>query len=1572
MSSASLYSLAAQQDAIALDQEAERASLLQHGPNSSARESFFRPYQAASQHYRQGPSSEQSMYGQTARVAQPIQSAVQPTHRPQPIAIQRQHFFPVQPAGSAQTPSEQFSSPSPAYRGWDAGRGELNTPGRSEGSELTLGLEMEDAYASLNALTAPQRTAYTHSSTAHISALTPQSQRQPLRHVQSEQQSLLSRVPQSENESQSSATRSKSGNESRSNHGVRLKPVTALPDMWRSIFKFPVFNAVQSTCFDSVFQSNRNVVVSAPTGSGKTVVFELAIIRMLQDKNASAKAVYLAPTKALCSERYKDWTTRLQPLGCTVVEITGDTNFAGLSAAKNARVIITTPEKWDFVYGYPKLKDDFVFTASLNKHLLGLIQEHAKAKPCLVFVSTRKGTVQAADAIAKQLATLEAAREPVPWTKPTITPSFQDPKLEELAAAGIAFHHAGMVLDDRRAVEQAFLSGTIKVLCATTTLATGVNLPAYCVIIRGTKQYAGGGWAEISDLDFVQMIGRAGRPQFDTEGVAVVMTETTQKQHYMDLASGNTVIESSLAAELVEHINAELVLRGTSNKQAIESWIEGTFLHVRLLKNPAWYNLDESAASKTSKEVMQSIVEDALNQLDRHDLATATGEDADELAATDFGDILAKYFLSFKTMLLLLQAPQNATIKDLIELLTEAEEFKDIRMRQGEKNNEEIRFPPVKVNGVKEKVSLLLQAVLAGLPLQECLGSKTVGYSPALDAFTIFRHAPRIVKAMFDIFLAKGHGQALQNAFTLLRSINGRSWEGKPAVLRQLEGVGEKTLKILSGAGLLTLGDVAGTDPRRIELLMNRNPPFGDKLVNQAKAYPHFHLDVEQVGEEVQDQGVQVTIKVKVGLQDMGVKVKTSKKESGAALAVCVLTMSSDLTLFDFRKMPLKKLSADKEFKIKCRLDKPSQRIVVTAACDEIAGSAVRSELRHSLPASSFPKVSVLGKTAEDLDKERALQELEECIDFFDKDDDLDLDLDDREVRASTKPTPSKALIATPQTESKRAETEDEAESDREPEKLPNGNYKCMHQCKSSCRHLCCREGMERPPQKKKSGKKKASTTSKAIAEPAGTPTLLERLRTDVGAQPAKDRKQKTAQPAKAPTSRSGSGSHSAKPNAAPERETPKLTGARRLELPRTSKDKDPLSEEDDELPLLFASTSAKKRKYDVNWTAFEGIDDDSEPTPNVQKKKRAKITFSKYIDDEAGEDNRPEHAAKGKNKAKTPRLSRRKDDADASHLSEDEDTGSLADFIVDDHIDPTIDFSEDDLALPNGDDDGHYEGGVSRGDLVDCGMDDLADLFSDSEDEDDPNLERGNKNVRVPSKSASRVLRSPSEEVPQGLLNFGPCGDDDDLLFFSEDCVPELEHGDAPFSKQSRRASLSSVDSAIGKALAAAEQSREGEIGQDDQDVVNEDTALGVRDAPSPVPPFSRNSRHREDPLLAQGKAIESPGIAVGPQQQQSQSQTKATTNTPASSTVPDRPAVRRPLFADRMLAKMSSQKSTPKPATVLNTAANASSVKQTGETHRPADVSSRQEIVPVSQNVVPSIPGDDETWGDWDLLKG
>ncbi|KAK0567856.1 ATP-dependent DNA helicase MER3 [Tilletia horrida] len=1710
----SLYSLAAQEDAAAMEQEQAAVTSFQRAqpPSGMNRAPFFRPYQPAA-----GPSSAATAIPPRQQGApqhfptyrrppapNAMHMAPQPMPAPPPphIYSQRQQFFSSHPQGLGPFDfSQTSSSPSPAYRARDQQAPlEPITPSQSDEGVFAYDPDMD--VSTPGAGSSRQRDALAYSQQYAQQSFQGVS-RQPLRPMQQVSDHAPSTAQQGmQATSKQQSAPNKSQAEPRNRHRVQLKPVMALPDMWQTIFKFPVFNAVQSMCFGSsnaimhgqVFESDRNLVVSAPTGSGKTVVFELAIIRMLQKRSSSAKAVYLAPTKALCSERAKDWSNRLGPLGCDVVEITGDTSFAGLSAAKHARVIVTTPEKWDvsirlavsecsillktgmatfksltrrwsdhdkilsslalllidevhilhekergarlevivsrmknygqairfialsatvpnlqdvaewisrnasvgpnpkadeqgvptsfadlfkfgdeyrpcrlskFVYGYPKMKDDFAFTGSLNKHLTGLIKEHAKAKPSIVFVSTRKGTVQAADAVAKEVTALEQRREPLPWAKPTSTLQVQDPKLEELSALGIAFHHAGMELDDRRAVEQAFLSGAIKVLCATTTLATGVNLPAYCVIIRGTKQYATGGWSEISDLDFVQMIGRAGRPQFDSEGVAVVMTENDQKQHYMDLASGNTVIESSLAAELVEHINAELVLRGTSNKRAIERWIEGTFLHVRLLKNPSYYNLDESAASKSSKEVLSCIVERALQQLDQYDLATSSGQDAGELAATDFGDILAKYFLSFKTMMMLLQIPNNTTTKELLDLLTEAEEFKDLFVALCK--NEEIRFAPAKVNGVKDKISLLIQAVLAGMSLQECLGSKAGGYSPTLDAFLVFRHAPRIVKAMFDIFLAKQYGQALHHAFSLLRCINGRSWEGKPTVLRQLEGVGEKTYKILSGSGILSVADVAATDPRRIEMLLNRNPPFGDKLVNNAKSFPHFHLDVEQVSHEVKEDGVQIVVKVKAGLTDMGVKVKTTRKESRAAMAMCILTMSSDLILFDFRKMPLKKVTGDKEFKVTCKLQKPSQRITVTAACDDIAGSAVRLELRHGIPASAFPDIPFSATSRQDLEKERALQELEECIDFFDKDGDVHLDSESDESRdippAPLRPKATAKALSGPVI----SRAEDEDEIDALPEKLPNGNYKCLHTCKANCRHLCCREGMERPPQRKKSLKKKqneADRSEKAGAEQSQT--LLDRLRqTSDGPsssqQPSLQKKNAAA--VKPSAARSGSQAM---------RQEMAGTSSKKVSFKSPAKaTENTFSEDDsDELPLQVT----RKRKYDVNWSAFNDEDEDDDDLPEIgrsqnstralptsKKAKRAKVSFSDFIDDEAGEDNRPEHVARGKGKGKA--LAKAASARRAENASDEEDAGSLVDFIVEDDVDPSIHYSDDDghLTKPTG-----LNDEVSRGDLLDrdiSGLDDLANLFSDSEHEDDSAAAKRSGEGSLRRGMTSKTFDT--FEIDEGVgFDFGPSGDDDPSLF-----VPDTDADQAAMPNFSSDAPQ---DGHLGQPkLGAGASPNSGNRGRgwpsygprQLPELINEDAALGIRDGPSPPPfrPTRTPATPEERPAAAASAQLSKPTPAV-PTVVSGQSAG------PCAAQPADAPPQRRAVFADRMLAKWRNAR---------NDAGNgpegsetSGALPETREMSWNAVLAAGNTEAEGAREEV-QMPSHEEIWGDWDFLK-
>lgn len=130
--------------------------------------------------------------------------------------------------------------------------------------------------------------------------------------------------------------------------GIQLVSLNDLPDRFRSVFPFSIFNAIQSKCFIPVYQSNDNLVVSAPTGGGKTAILELAICRLVSVSRSNRyKIVYMAPTKSLCSERYRDWESKFASLDLRCAELTGDTDQIRLQYVQHASIIITTPEKWD-------------------------------------------------------------------------------------------------------------------------------------------------------------------------------------------------------------------------------------------------------------------------------------------------------------------------------------------------------------------------------------------------------------------------------------------------------------------------------------------------------------------------------------------------------------------------------------------------------------------------------------------------------------------------------------------------------------------------------------------------------------------------------------------------------------------------------------------------------------------------------------------------------------------------------------------------------------------------------------------------------------------------------------------------------------------------------------------------------------------------------------------------------------------------------------------------------------------------------------------------------------------------
>ena len=133
----------------------------------------------------------------------------------------------------------------------------------------------------------------------------------------------------------------------------------------------PSLNRLQSSCFQSAFHSSENLLVCAPTGSGKTNVAMLTVLRELGRHlvNGSLppgaepfKIVYLAPLKALATEVTTKFSRALSVLGVKVKELTGDTKLSRAEIAK-VHILVATPEKWDVM---TRKSGDIALTSQLR------------------------------------------------------------------------------------------------------------------------------------------------------------------------------------------------------------------------------------------------------------------------------------------------------------------------------------------------------------------------------------------------------------------------------------------------------------------------------------------------------------------------------------------------------------------------------------------------------------------------------------------------------------------------------------------------------------------------------------------------------------------------------------------------------------------------------------------------------------------------------------------------------------------------------------------------------------------------------------------------------------------------------------------------------------------------------------------------------------------------------------------------------------------------------------------------------------------------------------------------------
>lgn len=541
-------------------------------------------------------------------------------------------------------------------------------------------------------------------------------------------------------------------------HGIQLISPQELPDRFRHVFPYEAFNAAQSKCFHPIYKSNENIVVAAPTGSGKTAILELAICKVVEGcHQGTFKIVYLAPIKSLCSERLRDWTKKFSHLNLPCAELTGDTNLSEMSKVRAASIIVTTPEKWDsitrkwkdhaklvqmvklflidevhilkdprgatleaivsrmkkmsadvrfvalsatipnsqdvatwlgkdnvnqhlpahteifgedfrpvklqrHVHGFDGMMNDFAFERVLDGKLPGLIQRYNKKKPILVFCYTRKSCEQTAMVLAEWWS--KQRKQDRAWSEPKEKVNVSNRDLRDLLDCGIAYHHAGLDVQDRHAVETGFLGGHVSVICCTSTLAVGVNLPCHLVVLKGTLGYTDGKLGEYSDLEVMQMLGRAGRPQFDDSAVAVIMTRSGKVERYNKMISGQDTLESTLHLNFIELLNSEISLGTVKNVYDAKVWLNGTFLAVRMRQNPKYYSIASVGAEGTTDQRLEQACERDINLLQKYNMVTGN----DQFGCTEYGEAMSRYMVKFETMKLLLSIPPKAKTEQIVSI----------------------------------------------------------------------------------------------------------------------------------------------------------------------------------------------------------------------------------------------------------------------------------------------------------------------------------------------------------------------------------------------------------------------------------------------------------------------------------------------------------------------------------------------------------------------------------------------------------------------------------------------------------------------------------------------------------------------------------------------------------------------------------------------------------------------------------------------------------------------------------------------------------------------------------------
>ncbi|OQU93017.1 hypothetical protein SORBI_3001G457800 [Sorghum bicolor] len=672
-------------------------------------------------------------------------------------------------------------------------------------------------------------------------------------------------------------------------------PLSALGNKtYEDLYRFSHFNPIQTQAFHVLYHTDNNVLLGAPTGSGKTISAELAMLHLFNTQpDMKVGLMILDEIHLLGADRGPILEVIVSRMRYISSQTERSIRFVGLSTAlANARDLadwlgVTDDGLFNFkpsvrpvplevhIQGYPG-KFYCPRMNSMNKPAYAAICTHSPNKPVLIFVSSRRQTRLTALDIIQLAASDEKPRQFLSIADNSldmVLSQVSDSNLRHTLQFGIGLHHAGLNDRDRTLVEELFSNNKIQVLVCTSTLAWGVNLPAHLVIIKGTEYYDGKTkrYIDYDITDILQMMGRAGRPQYDQHGKAVILVHEPKKSFYKKFLYEPFPVESNLREHLHDHINAEIVSGTISNKEEAIIYLTWTYLYRRLVVNPAYYGLEDTETN-TLNSYLSRLVETTFEDLEDSGCIKVDDHSVKYLI---LGKIASQYYLSYLTVSMFgSNIGPNTSLEVFVHILSAAAEFDELPVRHNEDNLNRIlsgNVPyPVDQHHLDDphvKANLLFQAHFsrAELPISDYV----------TDLKSVLDQSIRIIQAMIDVCANSGWLSSALTCMHLLQMIIQGLWfERDYESLWMLPSMNGDILDHLKGRGVSTVPSLLVLSREELHKLLQ--PFSASELYQDLQHFPRVDVKVKLRNEQERSKPPTLNIRL---------QLKNSRRSASRAFA---------------------------------------------------------------------------------------------------------------------------------------------------------------------------------------------------------------------------------------------------------------------------------------------------------------------------------------------------------------------------------------------------------------------------------------------------------------------------------------------------------------------------------------------------------------------------------------------------------------------------------------------------------------------------------------------------------------